>query len=106
MPNYRRASIPGGTFFFTLVTFDRRPLFAEERSQHTIQDEDDFEARFDDIHFNPVKHNYVRCPHEWEPSSFHRWVKKGGCSTDWACSCKTKQAPDFGNLAETCGEPC
>jgi len=33
MPNYRRASIPGGTFFFTVVTFDRRPLFAGQRSQ-------------------------------------------------------------------------
>ena len=24
---YRRADIPGGTFFFTVVTFDRQPLF-------------------------------------------------------------------------------
>ncbi|HEX8340263.1 MAG TPA: transposase [Tepidisphaeraceae bacterium] len=27
MPNYRRAYRPGGTFFFTLVTYRRRPLF-------------------------------------------------------------------------------
>jgi putative transposase len=27
MPNYRRAFVPGGTFFFTLVTNLRRPLF-------------------------------------------------------------------------------
>ena len=36
MPNYRRATIPGGTFFFTVVTFDRRPLFAEQRSQRLL----------------------------------------------------------------------
>ena len=27
MPNYRRAFVPGGMFFFTLVTDRRRPLF-------------------------------------------------------------------------------
>nr|WP_315852391.1 transposase [Rubinisphaera italica] len=33
MPNYRRASIPGGTYFFTVVTHRRRRLFhlAENR---------------------------------------------------------------------------
>ena len=31
MPNYRRVYVPGGTYFFTLVTQNRRPLFAEER---------------------------------------------------------------------------
>lgn len=28
MPNCRRAHVPGGTFFFTVVTHRRRPLFA------------------------------------------------------------------------------
>ena len=26
MPNYRRWRVDGGTYFFTLVTYDRRPL--------------------------------------------------------------------------------
>ena len=30
MPEYRRAFVPGGTFFLTLVTHDRRPLFASD----------------------------------------------------------------------------
>lgn len=29
MPDYRRAYIPGGAIFLTLVTFNRRPIFAE-----------------------------------------------------------------------------
>src|SRR5262245_14941043 len=28
MPNYRRADVPGGTFFLTVVTYRRRPTFA------------------------------------------------------------------------------
>lgn len=30
MPNYRRNRVPGGTFFFTVVTAGRRPVFAGE----------------------------------------------------------------------------
>ncbi|MBE9108591.1 transposase [Nodosilinea sp. LEGE 07298] len=29
MPNYQRAYTPGGAIFLTLVTFNRRPIFAE-----------------------------------------------------------------------------
>jgi putative transposase len=29
MADYRRAFRPGGTFFFTIVTFERRPIFSE-----------------------------------------------------------------------------
>jgi len=29
MPRYRRALVPGGTFFLTLVTHQRRPVFAD-----------------------------------------------------------------------------
>ena len=31
---YRRLRIPGGTYFFTLVTFDRRPIFADGPTVH------------------------------------------------------------------------
>ena len=30
MPNYRRASLPGGTYFFTVVTFERRPILCKD----------------------------------------------------------------------------
>ncbi|NLX58650.1 MAG: transposase [Phycisphaerae bacterium] len=30
MSHYRRARQPGGVFFFTVVTFDRRPLFSSQ----------------------------------------------------------------------------
>jgi putative transposase len=33
MPEYRRAFVPGGTFFFTLVTYQRRPIFHDERAR-------------------------------------------------------------------------
>jgi len=187
MPNYRRAYVPGGTFFFTVVTHQRRRLFhvAANRTwlgevvrecqrdwpfemhavvllpdhlhalwtlppgdadysgrwsvikinftnrflanggrdatvsagkrrehrrgiwqrrfwEHTIEDEDDFEAHFDYIHYNPVKHQLVKCPGDWEPSSFHRWVKAGVYPADWACG--KYPLPLFSTAKEDYGE--
>jgi putative transposase len=33
MPNFRRNWVPGGTFFFTIVTAERAPLFRDESAQ-------------------------------------------------------------------------
>ena len=176
MPNYRRANIPGGTFFFTVKTERNAPIFRNEFAvkilgeviretkllwqfeinaivllpdhlhaiwtlpdgdaafskrwgwlkkeftkrylkhngleqptsksrvknrrrgvwqryfwEHVIQDEKDFQAHFDYIHWNPVKHGYVKCPIDWQHSSFHRWVAKGVYEKNWGCS---EQEPD------------
>jgi putative transposase len=45
--------------------------------EHTIRDPADLRAHVDYIHYNPVKHKYARCPHEWPHSSFHRFVAEG-----------------------------
>jgi putative transposase len=36
MPNYRRAHVPGGSFFFTVVTNRRARLFAEPRGKRLL----------------------------------------------------------------------
>ncbi|MDA7503858.1 hypothetical protein N9153_03660, partial [Planctomicrobium sp.] len=38
IPNYHRAYIPGGTFFFTVVTYGRRPLFQYETATEILGD--------------------------------------------------------------------
>jgi putative transposase len=38
MPNYRRAHRPGGTFFFTLVTYRRRPILATELGRRLLHE--------------------------------------------------------------------
>jgi len=37
MPNYRRWYIPGGTYFFTVVTFERRPFLTDETSRDLLR---------------------------------------------------------------------
>jgi len=173
MPNYRRAIQPGGTFFPTLVTEGRAPIFAAQGArrmlhdainrcrefhpfelggivllhdhlhllitlpdgdydfsrritfiksaltrsflasgggeqprsasrlrqrargvwqrrfwEHTIRDEGDRVRHLDYIHYNPVKHRYVDCPHAWPHSSFHRFVAQRRYERDWCCRCE------------------
>ncbi|MFI5387519.1 MAG: REP-associated tyrosine transposase [Fimbriimonadales bacterium] len=183
MTDYRRYFVPGGTFFFTLVTAERAPLFAaaaartllgvkmrEQRGgapfetvaavllhdhlhviwtlppgdseypdrwqaikatftaewlsygseeqpvsqgyrrqrrrgiwqprfiEHTIHDEEDLLHHADYIHYNPVKHAYVRRPRDWPWSSFHRYVLAGDYPPDWGCA--ELASPDFGDVDE------
>lgn len=55
--------------------------------EHTIADEVDFAKHFDYLHYNPVKHGLVECPHQWRYFSFHRYVKRGVYNDDWGCQC-------------------
>jgi putative transposase len=176
MPNYRRAYVPGGTFFLTVVTHDRAPLFHDalarkclresmalarrdhpfvllaatllpehlhlvialpendadfsvrigaikarftrrwlaaggtERKQsaarrrqdyrgvwqkrfweHWVRDERDLGRCFDYIHYNPVKHGHVACPHAWPWTTFHRFVREGRYEADWCCACEGRE---------------
>lgn len=74
--------------------------------EHRIRDEKDMIHHVNYIHYNPVKHGLVRCPHEWPYSSFHRWVKDGYCREDWLCDCAghSREPPDFADLMGTVGE--
>lgn len=74
--------------------------------EHTIRDERDFNRHVEYIHFNPVRHGLVSCPHGWPWSSFHRWVRMGVIPSDWACGCNGRAVnpPDVEGLARRCGE--
>lgn len=53
--------------------------------EHMILDEDDLRNHIDYIHFNPVKHGYVRRAVDWPYSSLHRCIASGLLPIDWAC---------------------
>ncbi len=73
--------------------------------EHRIRDEEDLIHHVNYIHYNPVKHGLVRCPHAWPYSSFHRWVKEGVYRCDWMCQCREdREPPDFKDIAPSVGE--
>jgi len=52
--------------------------------EHTVRDEADLLSHVDYIHYNPVKHGLVTRVSDWPYSSFHRFVRMGWLSADWA----------------------
>ncbi|MFO0891727.1 MAG: transposase [Isosphaeraceae bacterium] len=188
MPSYRRWSMPGGTFFLTVVTYCRRPTFSDPEQvsrlrltlrevmreapfrivagvvlpdhvhflwtlprgdgdfssrvgrmkarftrssgraaagadvsrsrrrhreadvwqrrfwEHTILDEVDLERHADDIHYNPVRHGLVTCPHLWPHSSFSRWVRSGHYPNEWGCRCAGRRPADDWCVMDVAGE--
>ncbi len=52
--------------------------------EHTIRDERDLRHHVDYVHYNPVKHGLVRRVSDWPHSTFHRYVKEGVYSVEWA----------------------
>ncbi|MDD5276926.1 MAG: transposase [Methylovulum sp.] len=53
--------------------------------EHLIRDDHDFERHVDYIHYNPVKHGYVKRPVDWAFSSIHRYIKAQIIDENWAC---------------------
>ncbi len=169
MPNYRRANIKGGTYFFTVVTYRRQTFLCNDHVrkalrdgilavqtahsfiidgwvllpdhlhciwtlppgdanfsvrwamikrfvtkqcgpdlrredwmnkskrrrnestiwqrrfwEHQIPDERDYERHMDYLHYNPVKHGYVKNVKDWPYSTFHRYVSQGVYGQNWA----------------------
>lgn len=181
MPNYRRAYIKGGTYFFTVVTYNRNKILCTEANQknleasidetceeypfvidawvllpghihciwtlppvdndfsirwkliksgftkrltrsinetaisesrikrgeqavwqrrfweHLIRDEKDFEKHYHYIHYNPVKHGYVKAPKDWQFSTFHKFVKRGIYDVAWGARGEIVMDDNVGN---------
>lgn len=53
---------------------------------HLLTGQDDFNNHFDYLHWNPVKHGWVRQAADWPHSSFHRFVELGVYPRDWGHS--------------------
>ncbi|MDD3012156.1 MAG: transposase [Candidatus Gastranaerophilales bacterium] len=53
--------------------------------EHSIKDEQDLYKHIDYIHYNPVKHGYVKNVKDWKYSSFDKFVKKEFYQENWGC---------------------
>ena len=84
----------------------RRGVWQPRFWEHAIRDEEDFQRHFDYVHYNPVKHGLVRCPHAWPWSSFHHWASARVYPNDWGCSCRRSTVSlEFPDIEESTGEP-
>jgi len=60
-----------------------RGIWQRRYWEHLIRDEADYRAHLDYIHYNPVKHGWVKQVKDWPYSTFHYWVRQGVYPLDW-----------------------
>ncbi len=75
-----------------------RGLWQRRYWEHTIRDDEDFCQHVDYIHYNPVKHGYVRHPAEWPYSSIHRYLRHDTMSANWGAAIDLVDGGEFGEL--------
>ena len=71
------------------VSIDRqrrgeRAIWQRRYWEHCIRDETDYRHHVDYIHYNPVKHGWVRRAADWPHSSFRHFVARGVYDEGWA----------------------
>ena len=64
--------------------------------EHTIRDENDLTRHIDYIHYNPVKHGWVKSVSDWKYSSFHKYVKKGVLPLNWGNNFENSDTIKYG----------
>ena len=60
-----------------------RGIWQRRFGEHLIANEQDLRRHIDYIHWNPVKHGWVRCVADWPYSSFHKYVERGIYPRNW-----------------------
>ena len=70
--------------------------------EHQVRGDRDFANHLDYIHYNPVKHGLVTCPHLWPWSTFQKWVSRGAYAPNRMCVCRGQnvQPPQFGGFED------
>jgi putative transposase len=63
---------------------------------HIIRDIDDMRRHLDYIHYNPVRHGYVKRPSDWGQSSFEDFLKSCYYEDDWGNTEPAGMSGDFG----------
>lgn len=73
-----------------------RGIWQRRYWEHCIRNQEDYEKHVDYIHYNPVKHGYVKRAVEWPFSTIHEFIKKGVLNPDWGYSEDCVKGEQFG----------
>ena len=65
--------------------------------EHQIRDDTDFTRHVEYIHYNPVKHDLVKAPRDWEYPSFHRYAREGIYDQTWGSGTGISFEADIGS---------
>lgn len=60
-----------------------RGIWQRRYWEHQIRDELDLARHVDYIHYNPVKHGWVKRPVDWPHSTLHGYIEREMVTPDW-----------------------
>ncbi len=60
-----------------------RGIWQRRYWEHQIRDEIDLARHIEYIHFNPVKHGWVKQPTDWLHCTLHGYIERGIVEADW-----------------------
>ncbi|WPL15611.1 Transposase [Thiorhodovibrio winogradskyi] len=80
---FSRTIPPGERLSASRQAKGERGIWQRRFWEHSVRDQRGFNNRFHYIHFNPVRHGYVKQPGKWPHSSFHRAVRQGIYPPNW-----------------------
>ena len=63
-----------------------RGIWQRRYWEHAIRDEADWRRHVDYIHYNPVKHSYVKRAFDWPHSTFCQFIKREMYDVNWLAS--------------------
>ncbi|MEN8131371.1 MAG: transposase, partial [Pseudomonadota bacterium] len=73
-----------------------RGLWQRRYWEHLIRNECDYARHMDYIHFNPVKHGYVKRASDWPHSSIHRYIKAELVDQEWGMCEDVDEINEYG----------
>ena len=68
------------------VNKGEKGVFQRRYFEHTICSQEELNNHINYIHYNPVKHGYVKCVKDWVYSSFHKFVEDKFYDKNWGSS--------------------
>ena len=82
----RHYSVGVETPTYGYVNKGEKGVFQRRYYERTICSQEELNNHIDYIHYNPVKHGYVKCVKDWELSSFHKFVENKLYDENWGSS--------------------
>ena len=70
-------------------------VFQRRFFEHTICSQEELNNHINYIHYNPVKHGYVKCVKDWEYSSFLKFAENNYYDINWESSTDIEQIKGF-----------
>ena len=79
----RHYSVGGKTPTYGYVNKGEKGVFQRRYFEHTICSQEELNNHINYVHYNPVKHGYVKCVKDWVYSSFHKFVEDKFYDKNW-----------------------